>query len=443
MHLGFKQSEGTAARRRLAVLLVDATDGYTAETSVTSPTVEISKNGGTQASGGGTWTEIGDGQYYYEFTAAELDTLGWVAISIRKAGCRDFNAACNVLAFDPYDAVRLGLTALPNAAAGASGGLPTGDASGRVTVGGYATGQAPLQPTVAGRTVAVDASGNVPATIGTGAIATGAITASDFDADYTDLVRDAVGLAAADLDTQLAALPTAAENADAVWDEARSGHATAGTFGEGIASVQGSVAGAVGSVTGNVGGSVASVTAGVTLADGAITAAKIATGAIDADALAADAVAEIADGVWDEPLAGHATAGTAGKKLSDLSSGGGGGGTVVHLVRGPLTLRRADGGYSGAITLPTDEPIDLLLDLIDESGKPVSLVGLTPTATCNNEDDGSEAATLTVTVVDEDYGRVQVAGDTAPSTAGRLRLTIQAGTGEPSFGPLRINVEAR
>lgn len=50
-------------------------------------------------------------------------------------------------------------------------------------------------------------------------------------------VRAAVGLASANLDTQLDALPTAAENADAVWDEARSGHTTAGTFGEGFQGV--------------------------------------------------------------------------------------------------------------------------------------------------------------------------------------------------------------
>lgn len=61
------------------------------------------------------------------------------------------------------------------------------------------------------------------------------------------------------------------------------------------------------------------ITAAKIAAD-AITAAKIATGAIDADALAADAVAEIADGVWDEALAGHTTAGTAGKALSDAAA---------------------------------------------------------------------------------------------------------------------------
>jgi hypothetical protein len=45
-------------------------------------------------------------------------------------------------------------------------------------------------------------------------------------------IRTAIGLASANLDTQLDALPTAAENADAVWDEATSGHTTSGTFGE-------------------------------------------------------------------------------------------------------------------------------------------------------------------------------------------------------------------
>ncbi len=44
-------------------------------------------------------------------------------------------------------------------------------------------------------------------------------------------IRSALGLASANLDTQLDALPTAAENADAVWDEALSGHAVAGSAG--------------------------------------------------------------------------------------------------------------------------------------------------------------------------------------------------------------------
>lgn len=140
--------------------------------------------------------------------------------------------------------------------------------------------------------------------------------------------------------------------ADAVWDEARAGHATGGTFGEGVSSVQGAVTGNVG---GNVAGSVGSVAANgiaaASIATGAITNAKFAAGAIDAAAiadgaidaatfaagainaaaiaadaigaseLAADAVAEIADGVWDEARAGHTTAGSFGQGVASVQSG--------------------------------------------------------------------------------------------------------------------------
>lgn len=58
------------------------------------------------------------------------------------------------------------------------------------------------------------------------------------------------------------------------------------------------------------------------IADGAIDAATFATGAITAASLAADAGAEIADAVWDEALAGHATAGSAGAALSAAGSAG-------------------------------------------------------------------------------------------------------------------------
>jgi len=52
------------------------------------------------------------------------------------------------------------------------------------------------------------------------------------------------------------AAPTAVQNANAVWDAVRSAHTNSGSFGQGVASVQGAVTGAVASVTGNVGGNV-------------------------------------------------------------------------------------------------------------------------------------------------------------------------------------------
>lgn len=72
---------------------------------------------------------------------------------------------------------------------------------------------------------------------------------------------------------------------------------------------------------------------GTAWGSGAITAASIATGAIDADALATDAVTEIANGitiptaaaiadaVWDEATTGHVTAGTFGEQVkSDIDA---------------------------------------------------------------------------------------------------------------------------
>ena len=79
------------------------------------------------------------------------------------------------MAYDAYDAVRIGMTALPNATAGASGGLPTGNASGQVSVA---------------------------------TLAANSITNSVIDTT------------------------AATEIAGAVWDEAYASHTTAGTFGK-------------------------------------------------------------------------------------------------------------------------------------------------------------------------------------------------------------------
>lgn len=65
---------------------------------------------------------------------------------------------------------------------------------------------------------------------------------------------------------------TDAAIADAVWDEARAGHVTAGTFGEGVPVVS--------------------------LSDGILTAAKFAADSVNANALAADAATEIAAAVF-------------------------------------------------------------------------------------------------------------------------------------------------
>lgn len=285
------------------------------------------------------------------------------------------------------------------------------DDNAAITVAGYISGQAPLQPTVAGRTLDVTttgeagidwanigspttsvnlsgttistsqvvasvtgAVGSVTGAVGSvtgnvggnvtgsvGSIASGGITSASFGAGAitssaiagaaitaTSIATGAITSAkfAADaIDSNAIAATGASEIAAAVWDLTRTGHSTAGTFGEGVASVQGSVTGSVGSVTGNVGGnvvgSVASVSGNVggnvtgsvgSVATGGITASSFAAGAIDAAAIATDAitsaelatsaVTEIAGAVWDITLASHLTGGTTGAALNAAGAAG-------------------------------------------------------------------------------------------------------------------------
>lgn len=73
-------------------------------------------------------------------------------------------------------------------------------------------------------------------TVTAAALATDAVTEIQSGLSTLDAagVRTAIGLASANLDTQLDALPTAAEIADAVWDEDATTHQTQGTFGQAI-----------------------------------------------------------------------------------------------------------------------------------------------------------------------------------------------------------------
>lgn len=74
------------------------------------------------------------------------------------------------------------------------------------------------------------------------------------------------------------------------------------------------------------------------MASGVVTATAIATDALGALELAADAVAEIADAVWDEARSGHTTSGTFGESFSVIHSGSvTGAATNVSLIDSSLT----------------------------------------------------------------------------------------------------------
>ena len=187
------------AGQYLYFVLVNATTGE----ALTGATVTAyrSLDGAAQAAVTGTITELGNGQYRLNCSQADTNAneAGYL---FTATGAVPVGMTVVFTAGNPTDSVRFGLTALPNAAAGANGGLPTGNASGQVAVQvGTGAGQLSISAGVVSANTTKLAGQSVTAT---GAVAFPAsVGSSTLDAAA---VRAAVGLAAADLDTQLAGI---------------------------------------------------------------------------------------------------------------------------------------------------------------------------------------------------------------------------------------------
>lgn len=312
--------------------LVDPTDGKTAETSltVTGMSAEIFqiKTDGTavvraafnpSASGGSNdmvhVTDDTTGMYDLELTAAQLNWYGngriafydvdgflihWIDIHVVAANYFDWKYGTGNVNTDVI-AISGDTTAANNLEAACDG--TTYNIGGGAVVAASVTGAV---GSVTGAVGSVTGSvGSVTGAVGSvttvNGIANGAITAAAIADNAIDLATFAADCKTgsalkANVETITAGAITATAIADNAIDLA--------TF-------------AADCKTGSaLKANVESIT------NGAITAAAIATGAIDADALAADAGAEIADAVWDEALAGHAGAGTAGATLSAAGTAG-------------------------------------------------------------------------------------------------------------------------
>lgn len=217
----FQQSEATATQRRFPLFLVDATDGLTPEIGEAGGQPQISKNGAAFANTTATLTAIANGGYYVELTAVELDTLGFIMVRFKSANTAEFNLTAQVVAFDPYDSVRQGMTALPNAAAEAAGGLYTrGTGAGQINQ--------PANGQIDTNVVAMAAAVLTAAAIATDAItaakiAAGAITVSE--APNLDATVSSRAIAGDSM-----ALTAAAINL--IWDELISEARTAGSYGQ-------------------------------------------------------------------------------------------------------------------------------------------------------------------------------------------------------------------
>lgn len=132
-----KQSTAT----NVVIFMAASSDHVTGLASLTL-TITASKNGAAFGSITPTVTDLGSGWYNLALTTGHTDTLGDLAFHITGTAADPTDLVSRVVAVDYTDTVRFGLTALPNAAAGANGGLPLGNAAGRVDVGNW-LGSAP------------------------------------------------------------------------------------------------------------------------------------------------------------------------------------------------------------------------------------------------------------------------------------------------------------
>ncbi len=214
--MGYPVKQSTTAQP-LLFLMVGSADHITGATGLT-PTVTISKAGGSFASPAGAVTEVGNGWYKVAGNATDNATLGPLVLHAEGTGADPTDEVYEVVAYDPQDAVRLGLTALPNAAAAASGGLITrGTSTGQLNVSGgradsdvlYWNAAAVATPNVAGAPI-VDLTywrGSTPntlqsarvdchvatvanAAITASAIATGAIGAAQIASDAVTEIQN-------------------------------------------------------------------------------------------------------------------------------------------------------------------------------------------------------------------------------------------------------------
>lgn len=124
------QQSVTYTRSFIMILSSDHVSPATGKTV----TVNLSKAGAAFGAAAGTVTEISVGWYKVALTVADTNTLGDLSFNCTAAGCDNTDFADEVVAFNPLDSVRLGLTALPNAAAAGAGGLGTVDATNSIKI---------------------------------------------------------------------------------------------------------------------------------------------------------------------------------------------------------------------------------------------------------------------------------------------------------------------
>lgn len=283
---------------------------------------------------------LAPGLYRLDIADAIFASGAWSAVvyvMITSSAAAASPMEFTLVAYDINDGVRMGLTALPNAAADAAGGLAISDAGGLDL-------DARLDAAVSSRMATyTQPTGFLAATFPAGTIA-----------NTTNITAGTITTV-----TNLTNAPTAGDLTATM----KTSVTTAATAATPVAA---SVTGAVGSVTAAVtvgtnndktGYAIAVGGIGATaFAAGAIDAAAIAANAIGASELAQDAAREIADEVLDRDLAGGASGGSRNVRnaLRSLRN-------KVAIAAGTLTVYQEDdstSAWTAAVTTAAGDPID-------------------------------------------------------------------------------------
>lgn len=272
-----KQSDTTYP---LFFLMVDSTDHVTGKTGL-SPTVTISKNGGSFASPSGAVSEVGNGLYKVAGNATDSNTVGELWIHATGTGADPTDTSYTIVAYDPFgmldataaraavglaspnldtqlsaiddyidteiSAIKTKTDFLPSATPGSAGGLFIAgvNAATSITSGLTANIIGNLTGNVSGSVNGV--TGNVTGSVGSvvGHISgnllgtinglTATALKNFFDTDSTTTYASAVAGSVVKEISSGSGTYSVADIADAVWDETVAGHGTAGTFGQSLA----------------------------------------------------------------------------------------------------------------------------------------------------------------------------------------------------------------
>jgi hypothetical protein len=312
--------KSTASQEVLLGPFLDDTDGKTAKTALTIANTDIKlwKRGGTTESSknSGGATHIADGRYHATLDATDTDTVGELIINVAVAGALPVRLVCCVFEAAVFDSL------FASGAAGYSTltaqqvweystrTLSAFSFTVSANVTQWNSGTLPSFPSNFGALL-INGSGHISRVV---LVDTCSVNTDMRGTDGAALASVWTATVAGRIDMPLSDIPTAGENADAVWDEVMSGHTTAGTYGGRIPRSDTS------NVEVKITGSKHLAADVHELQPAVIEAQHFALGAVDANAVAADAASEIATAVRTELAVELARIDvTVGSRLADAS----------------------------------------------------------------------------------------------------------------------------